>query len=347
MKLNKKFWNNKVVLITGHTGFKGRWLSIILQELGSKVFGISLKEKKNFKKKEYVNFLDKNGFYVDINSSSKVQKVLKKINPEIVIHLAAQSKVIKSFQDPISTFQTNIIGSVNILESATKLKTIRTILIVTSDKVYENSNNKKFFSEDAKLGGDDPYSTSKAGIEILLNYYRKFYTNVKIISVRAGNIIGGDDWGENRIIPDAIKSLQFKKKLIVRNPKFSRPWQYILDVLLEYLKIIEKSYKLKNMPLIFNIGPSTKSKNLSVIRLITKLSKHFPKLKYKFKINKQNFEKKHIYLNNELSTKFLKKEKINEIEDSIKRTASIYKEILLKKNVKKVYLQEIKNYLQK
>lgn len=346
MKLSKKFWNNKTVLITGHTGFKGRWLSIILKNLKSKVFGISLKEKKNFKKKEFVNLLNKNGFYVDINNYIKVKKILKKINPEIIIHLAAQSKVITSYQDPISTFKTNIMGSVNILECATKLKKIKTILIVTSDKVYENTKNNKFFSEDDKLGGDDPYSASKASIEVLLNFYRKFYPNIQIISVRAGNIIGGDDWGENRIIPDAIKSLGPKKTLTLRNPKFSRPWQYILDVLIEYLEIIEKSYKIKKMPKIFNIGPSTKS-NLTVERLILKLCKFFPNLKYKYNKNKQNLEKKHIYLNTKRSMKFLNKEKINNIEELIERTASVYKEILLKKNIKKVYLKEINSYLKK
>ena len=219
--------------------------------------------------------------------------------------MAAQSKVIDGLKSPVETFETNYMGTINVLNSATKLKKIKTILIVTTDKVYEHSKKIKKFSETDKLGGDDPYSASKASSEIIIDYYRKFMPKTKIISVRAGNIIGGGDFGKDRIIPDLIKAWITNKKLLIRNPKSTRPWQYVLDVLITYMKIIEKSYKVKKMPLIFNVGPF--KSNLTVYNLVHKLKIYFKDLKLTYKKGKNaNFEKKHLFLDIRNSVNFLK-----------------------------------------
>jgi len=345
--INKNFWKNKKILITGHTGFKGRWLTIILKVLGSKVFGISLDEKYNFEKKEYINFLKKkNCFFLDIRKRKKIEKVILKINPEIIIHMAAKSKVIDGYYNPVETFETNFMGTVNILNASVKLKKLKTILVVTTDKVYENNEKKKKFSENDKLGGDDPYSTSKASAEIILNYYRKFNPRIKIISVRAGNIIGGGDFGNDRIIPDLVKAWKTKKKLIIRNPRSIRPWQYVLDVLISYMRIIELSYKLKKINSSFNIGPFLT--DLNVIELVSKIKNHFNNLKLIIKKNKLILEKEYLNLDIKRSVKLLGLKNNISLNERIERTANLYKQILNSKNInhmEQIYKKEILNFL--
>ncbi len=349
-KINKKFWKGKKILITGHTGFKGRWLSVILKILESKVYGISSIEKENYKKIEFINFINKkNCFYEDIKNRKKIEKIVLKINPEIIIHMAAQSKVINSLKFPVETFETNFMGTVNILNASMMLKKIKTILVVTTDKVYENNKKIKRFSETDKLGGEDPYSASKASSEIILNYYRKLRPKTKIISVRAGNIIGGGDFGKNRIIPDVIKAWTSKKKLFVRNPKSIRPWQYVLDVLVSYMRLVEKSYITKKMPLTFNIGPF--KSNLTVYNLVLKLRAYFKDLKLINKKNKNlNFEKKYLFLNIKRSIKFLKLQNNINLNQRIQRTSYLYKQILnTKKNyeIEEIYKNEVLTFLSK
>ena len=345
--IKKNFWKNKKILITGHTGFKGRWLTILLKNLGANVSGISLKEGKNFRQIEYINFLKKeNSFNVDIRKKNDVNKVIKKINPEIIIHMAAQSKVIDGYNYPVKTFETNFMGTINVLEASVKLKKVKTLLVVTTDKVYENSNRVKKFSENDKLGGDDPYSTSKASTEIILNYYRKFFPEKKIISVRAGNIIGGGDFASNRIIPDFIKAWKSKKKLIIRNPKSTRPWQYVLDVLLYYLKIIEKTYKSEKIFPSYNIGPF--NSGLNVYKLVIKLKYHFKDLKISIKQKYMFKEKKYLDLNNRRIVDFLKLKNEIKIDERIKRTAKIYKQILDSKvntNIDNIYKEEVLRFI--
>ena len=347
--INKNFWKNKKILITGHTGFKGRWLTIILKVLDSKVFGISLDEKYNFEKKEYINFLKKkNCFFLDIRKRKKIEKVILKINPEIIIHMAAKSKVIDGYYNPVETFETNFMGTVNILNASVKLKKLKTILVVTTDKVYENNEKKKKFSENDKLGGDDPYSTSKASAEIILNYYRKFNPRIKIISVRAGNIIGGGDFGTDRIVPDLVKAWKTKKKLIIRNPRSIRPWQYVLDVLISYIRIIELSYKLKNINSSFNIGPFLT--DLNVIELVSKIKNHFNNLKLIIKKNKLILEKEYLNLDIKRSVKLLGLKNNISLNERIERTANLYKQILNSKNInhmEQIYKKEILNFLSK
>jgi len=222
----ENFFKNKKIFITGHTGFKGIWLVSILNHLGAKVYGYSKNDefKKNFRK---FCFIKKgSNYFGDILDKKNLLKKLNLVKPDIIIHLAAQSLVKRSFLNPDETIRVNLIGTLNLLECCRKIKTVKSIILATSDKCYENKNSKKYFSEEDKLGGDDPYSASKASCEIIINSYIKsfFFDNKKgIASVRAGNVIGGADWSKNRVIPDCARSIINKKDLYLRSPNSIRP----------------------------------------------------------------------------------------------------------------------------
>ena len=204
-----KFWKNKKVLITGHTGFKGAWLSLILHILGAKIYGYSLKPKKNslYNKLNIQSFIKKS-YLKDIRNYSNLKNSLNETNPDIIFHLAAQPLVLNSYQNPIDTFDTNIIGTINLLEAIRlkKKSKIKSAIIITTDKVYDTTK-KKFFVENDKLGSSDPYSTSKACCELVSSSYIKSFPNIKkiIATARAGNVLGGGDYSKYRLVPDILK----------------------------------------------------------------------------------------------------------------------------------------------
>jgi len=206
--MNKKFWKNKKVFITGHNGFKGSWLSIWLTELGSKVTGYSLKPKTQPSLFETC-FLDGklNSVIGDIRDYEKLKKTITAVQPDIVIHMASQALVLQSYENPIETYQTNLMGTVNILNAIREISSIKAFINVTSDKCYENKENFKAFNESDPMGGVDPYSSSKACSELITAGYRAsfFKNSVAIATARAGNVIGGGDWALDRIIPDFVK----------------------------------------------------------------------------------------------------------------------------------------------
>jgi len=243
--MNKKFWKNKKVFITGHNGFKGSWLSIWLTELGAKVYGYSL--KKNTEPSLFETcFLDErvNSVTGDIRDYEKLKKTIISVEPDIVIHMAAQALVLDSYENPIETYQTNLMGTVNILNAIRELSSIKALINVTSDKCYENKENFKAFKESDAMGGNDPYSSSKACSELITAGYRTsfFKNSVAIATARAGNVIGGGDWALDRIIPDFIKKMNQNQKLSIRNPKAIRPWQFVLEPLSGYLSLAEKLF---------------------------------------------------------------------------------------------------------
>ena len=277
----KKFWNKKKVFITGHTGFKGTWLCIVLKYLNSNIHGYSLKpEKKSlFNQSKIKKDLSTNTFG-NINDIAKLKATIKVVKPEIIIHMAAQPLVIESYKNPLETFNTNIIGTTNLLESIRDIKSVKSVIIITTDKVYKINKKNKSYKELDQLGGFDPYSTSKVGAEIIVDsYIKSFFKNTKlnnkISTVRAGNVIGGGDYSENRLVPDIIFAINNKKKITIRNPHHVRPWQHVLDPLIGYLMLAKKQYfnKMTDGEHAWNFGPNNNNckKVIEVVNYIKKL----------------------------------------------------------------------------
>ncbi len=351
MGLNKikNFYKNKKIFVTGHTGFKGMWLFLILKFLGAKVKGYSLPLKKDdnfifFKKFQYHFFNET--IFNDIVNSKNLSKQINHFKPHIVFHLAAQSLVIESQKNPLKTLETNVLGTNNVIEACVKQKSVRSLVIATSDKCYMNKNKKESFNEDSELGGVEVYSSSKAMCEQLINSYlihSKKKLHFGLSSVRAGNVIGGGDFSKYRIIPDIIKNS--KSKIInLRNPNHIRPWQHVLDVCYGYLIIPIFHYKKKEKysgP--YNIGPNEK-KYINVLSLTKKFLKIIGKI-YKIRIKKNKFiESKLLLLNSQKIKKSLKWSPLYNFEKSIYMTAIWYKEYLKKKDIKNFTYSQIEKY---
>lgn len=245
-----KFWNGKKVLITGHTGFKGSWLAFWLGLLGAEVYGYALEAETQPNLFESLQLSERTKtVFGDIRHLPHFLETLHKVQPEIIFHLAAQSLVRRSYRQPVETYSTNVIGTVNILEAARNINSVRSIVISTTDKVYENAELGRAFREDEKLGGFDPYSSSKACAELAVSAYRSsFYAEGRCLigTARAGNVIGGGDWSEDRLLPDVFRSLIFNEQLEIRSPESIRPWQHVLEPLAGYMMLAERLYNREN-----------------------------------------------------------------------------------------------------
>ena len=241
------FWQGKKVLITGHTGFKGSWLSLWLQQLGAQVTGLSLAPATSPNLFEVAHVADDMTSIVgDICNLTLVKDVFTQCRPDIVIHLAAQALVRFSYDEPIETYQTNVMGTLNILEALRTCNSVKAAIMVTTDKCYDNKEQHRPYKEIDPLGGHDPYSSSKACAELLIDSYRRSFFSATdataIASVRAGNVIGGGDWSTDRLIPDIVAATNSKHALMIRNPLAIRPWQHVLDPLNGYLLLAEKLF---------------------------------------------------------------------------------------------------------
>ncbi len=284
--INKEFWANKRVLITGDTGFKGSWLLTWMQQLNCQVWGYSKDhEDEGELYKEISIGLDKwkhNHNCGNLSELERLKELIEEVQPEIVIHLAAQALVRKSYKDPLDTWNTNVIGSLNLLEALKRVRNECSVVMVTTDKVYENKEWDYGYRENDKLGGDDPYSASKAATELAIASWRKSFCGKKtnqtnklhIATARAGNVVGGGDWGIDRIVPDAARAIAQKKPIMIRNGTATRPWQHVLEPLYGYLLLAEKLTLMKNKEdLAFNFGPMLDN-NRSVDELILEIGKH-------------------------------------------------------------------------
>ena len=257
--IGSNFWLDKRVLVTGHSGFKGSWLSLWLRSLGAKVTGLSLPPNTNpslftLAKIDY----EFNSQFCDIRDLSALISTFNVVQPEIVFHLAAQPLVRESYRDPIETLSTNVMGTVNILEALRVCGGARVAVMITTDKVYRNHEMLLPYKEDDPLGGFDPYSASKAASEIVISSYRdSFLTGqgVAVASARAGNVIGGGDWSEDRLIPDAIRAWQKGDLLEIRRPNAIRPWQHVLEPLGGYLRLANQLWDSPSLAGAYNFGP--------------------------------------------------------------------------------------------
>ena len=250
-----KYYKGKRVLITGHTGFKGSWLTYILDSIGAEITGYSLESNTEPSLFRSLSFSKKfNSIIGDIRNKEKFKETVQCFNPEFIFHMAAQPLVIESYQNPKETFDINFTGTLNLLEILKDYNQKVQAVFITTDKVYENLELEIPFLETDKLGGKDPYSASKAASEILIESYAKSFfkdSNVSIATARAGNVIGGGDWSENRLIPDIIRAKIANEALIIRSPKAIRPWQHVLEPLFGYLKLAKGLYDSPEL----NIGP--------------------------------------------------------------------------------------------
>lgn len=289
MIVDPSFWIGKRVLLTGHTGFKGSWLLLWLQELGAEVWTFSLEPESE---SSLFCYLVKtrppgDGWHHqigDLADLDALRVLVKKSQPDVVLHLAAQALVRRSYEDPVSTWNSNVMGSLHLLEALREVESSCAVVMITTDKVYENQEWSSGYRETDRLGGHDPYSASKAGAEIAINSWRASFCgsadnqtcHLHIATARAGNVIGGGDWASDRIVPDAIRSLIRGTAIPVRNPSSTRPWQHVIEPLSGYLRLAEALSLEPNPPCEpFNFGPSLAS-NRSVKELVEAILVHWP-----------------------------------------------------------------------
>lgn len=255
------FWRGKRVLLTGHTGFKGSWLALWLQRLGADVTGIALAPNTTPSLFELARLGEGiTSHFCDICAPLVLAQLVRNARPEIVFHLAAQSLVRASYRDPLATYATNVMGTVHLLDALRGLGSIKVAVMITTDKVYRNNESFYPYRETDALGGHDPYSASKAASEIVIASYRDAYLaeqGVAVATARAGNVIGGGDWSENRLIPDAVRAWQTATSLEIRRPQAIRPWQHVLEPLAGYLTLAQKLWQQSELAGAFNFGPYT------------------------------------------------------------------------------------------
>ncbi len=351
LKLFQNLYKGKKVLITGHTGFKGTWLSLWLYLLGAEVAGFSDKKKTKPSLFKILNLKKKIKSYEgDISNVSQIKKIINIFQPEIIFHLAAQALVKESYLNPINTFRTNSLGTLNLLIASSKSKKLKAIVLITSDKVYKNLEIKRGYKENDILMGNDPYSASKSCAEIIINMYLKSFLKekkTKVCVTRAGNVIGGGDWSNDRIIPDLFKRWSKSKKLKIRNPNSTRPWQFVLEPIGAYLYL--GSLLLRNKSKVnlqsFNIGPK-KNIDKKVFELIKIAKNNLNNLKFSILKDKSKKEAKLLKLNCKKINQFTGWKPIYNFEETVNHTISWYKNFYLKKeNNEDFSVNQIKQYV--
>ena len=345
-------YKGKTVLVTGHTGFKGSWLSIWLTMMGAKVVGYSLdpySDKGNF---EACHLHEK--LYADVRGDTRdfvhLSKTIEKYQPEIIFHLAAQALVRTAYQHPKETYETNLMGSLNIMEAVRLHDCVKTVVMITSDKCYENVEQIWGYKETDRMGGYDPYSSSKGCTELMISSYRNSYFNPKdyakhgkaIASVRAGNVIGGCDWSDNRLIPDCIRYIEAGKDIEIRNPIATRPWEHVLEPLSGYLKV---GQKLIENPVeystSFNFGPHI-SANKTVFEVVKRLVEYYGKGKV-VDASDPNAVHENTLLNLDVTKAYvmLQWEAKWGLQEAIEKTVDWYKEALHSKDMYDFCIKQI------
>lgn len=349
-----KIFKNKKILITGHTGFKGSWLAKWLSMLGGEVYGYALAPSSNPNLFDVLNLEEElHHTIADIRDYNRLRSYIATNKPDFIFHLAAQSIVLTSYQNPLETIQTNVLGTVNLLEAVRNAKIDTHVVVITSDKSYENNEWMYGYREIDRLGGYDPYSASKGAADLLTSsWIRSFFDDgdenapkVKIATARAGNVIGGGDWADNRIVPDCVRNLNDNQTIVVRNPKAMRPWQHVIEPLSGYLKLAAELYRdKKHVTEAFNFGPMITS-NKNVQKLVEEILKHWEGGSWEpLKNNEQSHEANLLNLTIDKSYHMLNWLPIWDFSDTVKETISWYKCYYNDENIAKFTEEQIQRY---
>tara|TARA_A100001035_G_C27759716_1_gene490596 strand:- start:101 stop:1204 length:1104 start_codon:yes stop_codon:yes gene_type:complete len=353
MKQSKElFWKtfeNKKVIVTGHTGFKGSWLSIWLYSLGAKVFGLSESIPTNPSNFKACKLEDKLvDFRVNICDTEKVKKIIQDIKPDFIFHLAAQSLVKVSYENPLLTWNTNTLGTVSILEALKSISNNCISIFITSDKCYKNLEWEWGYRENDRIGGSDPYSASKGGAELAIqSYFKCFFKggDIKIGIGRAGNVIGGGDWSPYRLVPDCMKSWSNNEVVTIRNPNSTRPWQHVLEPLSGYLLLASKLYLENDLEgEAFNFGPPA-NQNYNVMNVVKEMSQYWEKVRWETADSKGFQESGLLKLNCDKALSKILWEPVWDFNTTIYQTVNWYKNFYEnKKNTFDNSINQIEEY---
>jgi CDP-glucose 4,6-dehydratase len=336
VSLFANIYRNKRVLITGHTGFKGSWLSLWLTKLGAQVTGVALPPEVKPNHWDLLN-LGIEDHRIDIRNFDAIKRVMNEVQPEIVFHLAAQPLVRRSYRDPLETWSTNVMGTANVLEACRHQSSVRAIVAVTTDKCYENKEWPWGYRENDSLGGHDSYSASKACSELVSASYRNTFFNDAdaplLATARAGNVVGGGDWSEDRLIPDLVRSIQLQECLEIRSPSATRPWQHVLESLSGYLVLGQNLLAgKKEFAEAWNFGPEPEG-NKTVDEVLNKLQVYLPELVWKISSINQPHEANLLYLDSSKARRNLQWQPVWNINDTLLRTADWYRAWLEADNI--------------
>ncbi len=327
--MNKNLWQGRKVLLTGHTGFKGSWLAAWLKELGAEVIGVSLDPYYDLNHWDLLQ-LDIVDYRVDLRDADAIADIVKRHQPDTVFHLASQALVRKSYRDPLLTWSTNVMGAANLLEACRHSDSVQSIVMITSDKCYENVEWEWGYRENDQLGGIDPYSASKSAVELLASSYRRSWLKdhgILLATTRAGNVIGGGDWSEDRLIPDVVRATTANEAIQIRSPKATRPWQHVLECVGGYLCLAEKLIERKaDYATAWNFGPDDAT-NQSVEVMLSTIKQFWPQVKWELTgtIEEQMHECTLLHLDSSKARKQLNWAPVWTLEETLEKVAHWYR----------------------
>lgn len=328
VKMFSNVYKNRRVLVTGHTGFKGSWLVLWLQTLGAKVTGLSLPPETSPNHWDLLG-LDVESFHVDIRDESSLRKAITQVQPEMVFHLAAQPLVRRSYRQPLETWATNVMGTANVLDGCRQVARLAAIVVVTTDKCYENREWVWGYRETDPLGGHDPYSASKAGSELVADSYRSSFFNSPasplLATARAGNVIGGGDWSEDRLVPDLVRAVKAARTLEIRSPDATRPWQHLLECLSGYLVLGQQLLERKtSFGESWNFGADREG-NRQVKQVLDALKQNWPSIKWTCTNSPQPHEARLLHLDSSKAREKLHWRPVWTFEEGVAATAEWYR----------------------
>lgn len=336
------------VLLTGHTGFKGSWLALWLQELGAHVTGIALPPESTPNHWSLLEAVDVKDVCLDIRDAAALAHEMHQAQPDIVFHLAAQPLVRRSYREPLETWSTNVMGTANLLDACRRTKSVRAVVVVTTDKCYENREWPWGYRENDHLGGHDPYSASKAGAELVAASYRSAFFSAPnsplLATARAGNVIGGGDWSEDRLIPDLVRAVGTQRSLEIRSPNATRPWQHVLESITGYLMLGQKLLEdRKEFAQAWNFGPEPEG-NRTVADVLSRLQRHWPEMRWHVTDQPQPHEATLLYLDSAKAHAQLNWRPVWPIDQALAATAAWYRAWLERGQVES--LQQLAAYIE-